>query len=83
MTSTKAKQEFGDVIMRSQISPISVTKNGKPVVVIMSETEYQEMKRQNLRSALILGEQSGDAGKLDIQDIKSQARKKMANAQSS
>ncbi len=40
ITSTQAKQEFGDVIMRSQVSPISVTRNGKPVVVIISEAQY-------------------------------------------
>jgi prevent-host-death family protein len=81
ITSTQAKQEFGDVIMRSQISPVSVTKNGKPVVVIMSETEYQSMKLQNLRAALIEGEQSGDAGKLNMQAIKDKARKQVINAQ--
>ena len=75
VTSTQAKQEFGSLIMRSQIKPISVTKNGKPVVVIMSETEYQAMKLQNLRAALIEGEQSGDAGLLDMDAIKNEARK--------
>ncbi len=81
ITSTQAKQEFGDVIMRSQISPISVTKNGKPVVVIISETEYQAMKLQNLRLALIEGEQSGDAGRLNMQEIKDKARMQIINAQ--
>ncbi len=81
ITSTQAKQEFGDVIMRSQLSPVSVTKNGKPVVVIMSETEYQSMKLQNLRAALIEGEQSGDAGKLNMQAIKDKARKQVIDAQ--
>lgn len=81
ITSTQAKQEFGDVILRSQIAPISVTKNGKPVVVIISETEYQAMKLQNLRSALIDGEQSGDAGKLSMKAIKDQARKQIIDAQ--
>ncbi|MCF6319881.1 MAG: type II toxin-antitoxin system Phd/YefM family antitoxin, partial [Proteobacteria bacterium] len=61
ITASQAKQEFGNVIMRSQIAPISVKRNGNPVSVIMSETEYQSMKLQNLRAALIEGEQSGDA----------------------
>ena len=81
ITSTQAKQEFGDVIIRSQISPISVTKNGKPVIVILSETEYQAMKLQNLRSALIEGEQSGDAGELNMQAIKNKARKLLNESQ--
>ncbi|MCX7545526.1 type II toxin-antitoxin system Phd/YefM family antitoxin [Marinicella gelatinilytica] len=83
ITSTQAKQEFGDVIMRSQITPISVTKNGRPVVVIMSETEYSAMKRQNLRAVLIEGEFNGDAGELNMQTLKEKARKQMNDAQNS
>ena len=82
ITSTQAKQEFGNLIMRSQIKPISVTKNGKPVVVILSETEYQAMKLQNLRAALIEGEHSGDSGILDMQAIKDKARKIALDTQS-
>ena len=81
ITSTQAKQEFGDVILRSQSSPISVTKNGKPVVVIKNKKEYQALKLQSLRAALIEGEQSGDAGELNIQDIKNKARKQFIDAQ--
>jgi prevent-host-death family protein len=75
ITSSQAKQEFGDVIMHSQVSPISVTRNGKPVVVIISEAQYQAMRLKNLQSALIEGEQSGDAGELDMQAIKDKSRK--------
>ena len=80
VTSTQAKQEFGEMLMRSQIAPISVTRNGKPVAVIISETEYQTLKLQNLRAALIEGEQSGDAGELDMQAIKNKAKLIMQNA---
>ncbi len=75
VTATQAKQEFGDMIMHSQVSPISITRNGKPVAVILSEAQYQAMKLKNLQSALIEGEQSGDAGELDMQVIKDKARK--------
>ncbi len=81
ITASQAKQEFGNVIMRSQIAPISVTRNGNPVSVIMSETEYQSMKLQNLRAALIEGEQSGDAGTLDMETIKLKARMLINNAE--
>ena len=83
ITATQAKQEFGELILRSQKSPVQVTKNGKPVAVILSDTDYQQMKKQNLRAALIEGELSGDAGELDIQAIKEKARKQMADAQDS
>ena len=83
ITSTQAKQEFGRLVMQSQVKPISVTKNGKPVAVILSEDQYQAMKLQNLRAALIEGEQSGDAGILDMQAIKEKARKIVLDAQDS
>ncbi len=76
-TSSDAKREFGEVLMRVQQAPISVTRNGKPIAVIISNIEYQEMKRQILIAKLIEGERSGNAGELDIDDIKLKARKKV------
>ncbi|MCF6293255.1 MAG: type II toxin-antitoxin system prevent-host-death family antitoxin [Robiginitomaculum sp.] len=73
-SSTDAKREFGDILLRSQRAPISVTRNGKPVAVIVSETEFQEMKLQALRAALIEGEQSGDAGVLDMVALRARAK---------
>ena len=75
-SSTNAKREFGEVLMKSQRSPVSVTRNGKPIAVVMSNDEYQRLKLQALRAALVEGEESGDAGELDIEDIKQKARLK-------
>lgn len=75
-TATNAQKVFGEVIMESQKAPVSVTRNGKPVAVILSETDYQALKLQSLRAALIEGEQSGDAGVLDMQAIKQKAKLK-------
>ena len=75
-SSTDAKREFGEVLMKSQRSPVSVTRNGKPIAVVMSNDEYQRLKLQALRAALVEGEESGDAGELDIEDIKQKARLK-------
>jgi len=76
-TSSDAKREFREVLIKSQLSPISVTRNGKPIAVIVSETEYKELRRQVLVAKLIEGEQSGDAGSLDIENIKLKAREKL------
>lgn len=73
-SSTDAKREFGEVLMKSQRSPVSVTRNGKPVAVIVSDTDYKQLKLQALRAALIEGEESGDAGLMDIAEIKKMAR---------
>ncbi len=76
-TSSDAKREFGEVLIKSQVSPVSVTRNGKPIAVIVSEREYQDLKRQILRAKLIEGEQSGDAGLLSMDEIKLKARQKV------
>ncbi len=75
-SATDAKREFGEMLMRSQKAPVGVTRNGKPIAVIVSETDYQALKLQALRAALIEGEQSGDAGRLDMQAIKAKAMHK-------
>lgn len=75
-SATDAKREFGEMLMRAQKAPVGVTRNGKPIAVIVSETEYQALKLQALRAALIEGEQSGDAGRLDMQTIKAKAMRK-------
>ena len=75
-SATDAKREFGEMLMRAQKAPVGVTRNGKPIAVIVSEIEYQALKLQALRLALIEGEQSGDAGRLDMQTIKAKAMQK-------
>ncbi|MCH8058023.1 MAG: type II toxin-antitoxin system Phd/YefM family antitoxin [Proteobacteria bacterium] len=75
-SATDAKREFGEMLMRAQKAPVGVTRNGKPIAVIVSEIEYQALKLQALRAALIEGEQSGDAGRLDMQTIKAKAMRK-------
>ena len=74
-SATDAKREFGEVLMKSQAAPISITRNGKPMAVIMSAAQYQEFKLQALRAALLEGELSGDAGPLDMAEIKLEARR--------
>lgn len=78
-TSSDAKREFGEVLIKSQRAPISVTRNGKPIAVIVSDTEYQALKRQLLVAKLIEGERSGDAGALDVDEIKLKAREKVTH----
>ena len=75
-SATDDKREFGEMLMRAQKAPVGVTRNGKPIAVIVSEIEYQALKLQALRLALIEGEQSGDAGRLDMQTIKAKAMQK-------
>ena len=73
-SASDAKREFGEVLVKSQREPVGVTRNGKPIAVILSEKDYQDLKRQALRAALADGEASGDAGPLNMDDIKRKAR---------
>lgn len=73
-SATNAQRVFGELIMESQKAPVSVTRNGKPVAVVISETDYQALKLQALQAALVLGESSGDAGVLDMQAIRNKAK---------
>jgi len=75
-TSSDAKREFGEVLIKSQQSPISVTRNGKAIAVIISDVEYQALQRKLLRALLIEGEQSGDAGLWNLDEMKRKARRK-------
>lgn len=86
-SSTDAQRVFGEVLLKSQKSPVSVTRNGKPIAVIVSETEYRQLKLQALRAAIVEGENSGDAGRLDMEAVKKKAKLKAvlnsANAKNS
>ncbi len=73
-SASDAKREFGEVLMKSQKAPVSVTRNGKPVAVILSDSDYRDLKIQALRAAVIEGEQSGDAGVLDMEAIRQKAK---------
>ena len=73
-TSTDAKREFGDVLLQAQKGPVWVSRNGKPCAVILSDDAYRDLRLQALRAALIEGEQSGDAGPLDMAALKREAR---------
>ena len=67
-----AKREFGEVLIKVQKSPVRVTRNGKPIAVVLSDSEYQTLKIQALQAALIEGETSGDVENFSIEAIKNQ-----------
>ena len=43
-SASDAKREFGELLIKSQRSPVHVTRNGKPIAVVLSETDYQTLK---------------------------------------
>ncbi|MBF0266597.1 MAG: type II toxin-antitoxin system prevent-host-death family antitoxin [Gammaproteobacteria bacterium] len=72
LSASDAKREFGEVLLKVQNSPVGVTRNGKPVAVVLSNTEYESLKIKALQAALIEGEKSGDIENFSMDNIKKQ-----------
>ena len=52
ITANEAKTQFGDMLLSVQRAPVQISKNGKPVAVVVSMDEYEqieELKMQMLR----------------------------------
>ncbi len=74
VTATDAQSHFGELLMQVQGEPVTITRNGKAAGVMLSAKDYQELKLQALRQALNEGEDSGDAGGLDMDLIRRDAK---------
>ncbi|MGX6959987.1 MAG: type II toxin-antitoxin system prevent-host-death family antitoxin [Rickettsia endosymbiont of Pentastiridius leporinus] len=66
LNATEAKREFGELLIKAQIEPISIIKNGKPIAVVISNKEFQELeafKEQILKMAIAEGIEDLNKGK--------------------
>lgn len=55
ITALEAKNRFGEVLEAAQRQPVSITRNGRPSVVVISAESYarrQRMARERLRQSL-------------------------------
>lgn len=92
-TANDAKQKFGLVMDSALQEPITITKHGRPSVVIISDAEYKELLRlkyQSLKEDVGMGFQSlgqnegvvvkneEDLAKVMAQ-VKSRGRKKLTS----
>jgi prevent-host-death family protein len=69
LTSNQAKTQFGDLLLKVQRAPVGISRNGKPVAVMISADDYSAMeplKMELLRQSLKRG--LADLGKGKIQD---------------
>lgn len=67
MPSTKAKTHFGALLDMAQRNPVTIEKKGRPVAVMISESEYaayQQLKLQALQNELNRGIHQADEGQL-------------------
>ena len=49
LSANEAKTQFGDMLMKVQGAPVQINKNGKPVAVVISIDEYQNMEALKLK----------------------------------
>lgn len=67
VTANAAKQNFGELIDRAQKSAVTVTKHGRPSVVVTSDSEYRELmayKYAHLKAEVRAGFDELDAGRV-------------------
>ena len=67
VTANEAKQNFGQVIDKALQGPVSITKHGRPSVVITSDAEYKELI--NLKRKLLQAELREGFGSLDRGEV--------------
>lgn len=67
LTASDAKREFGDLLLKVQSKPVGISKNGKPVAVMLSYTEYEQLaayKTAQLKVQIQQGIADLDAGRI-------------------
>lgn len=66
VAAKEAKNRFGELLDRAQRGPVTIEKHGRPVAVLLSAQDYQELesiKRERLKSELQMGIDDLDAGR--------------------
>jgi len=93
-TANDAKQNFGQVMDSALQEPVSITKHGRPSVVITSDSEYRELLRikyDRLKADVQAGFEALDRGegiaivsendlKAVMDQVKSRGRSKLAKS---
>ena len=65
LSANEAKTQFGDMLLKAQRAPVQINKNGKPVAVVISMDEYENieaLKLQLLQSRAMQAKVDIDAG---------------------
>ena len=65
LNASDAKREFGDMLLKAQKGPVGINKNGKPVAVMISASDYEGieiLKRTLLQQEIQQGLADIEAG---------------------
>ena len=58
-TALEAKNRLGQVIDAAQREPVTITRQGRPSVVVLSADEYQRRQSRAWRNLLAVTEETG------------------------
>ncbi|WP_312664708.1 type II toxin-antitoxin system Phd/YefM family antitoxin [Pantoea sp. CTOTU49201] len=67
LSANEAKTQFGDMLLKAQREPVQISRNGKPVAVVISAEEYQAieaMKQQFVQEKIARARNDIANGKL-------------------
>lgn len=65
MAAKDAKNHFGELLLEAQKAPVTIEKNGKPVAVLLSYADHEEIERLKLdwlKAALDEAHAAGERG---------------------
>lgn len=48
LTANEAKTQFDDMLLKAQREPVQISRNGKPVAVVVSIEDYESMEAMKL-----------------------------------
>ena len=68
LSANEAKTHFGELLLKVQRNPVQISKNGKPVAVVVSIEDYQnieDLKLQMLQDRLQRANEEYDKGLCD------------------
>ncbi len=84
LSASDAKREFGEVLLKAQKEPVGINRNGKPVAVMMSALEFEELqtlKQEVLKKELQKGMASLEEGNvIESGTVINALRKRIENA---
>ena len=55
LNASDAKREFGELLINAQQGPVGINRNGKPVAVVISASEYAQLealKEEHLKQSI-------------------------------
>ena len=84
LNASDAKREFGEVLLKAQKEPIGINRNGKPVAVMMSALEFEQLqalKEDYLKKELQKGMASLETGDvIESKTVVNALRKRIEDA---